>query len=153
MADGGLLGARNGAPHVGRVVFVSTNRWGRVLCDDYDLVSGPTGSPLVPLVDLFALGRDIGLHVVIARRVGGSARGAYEPVFSRVRELRAPGVILSGDPGEGPLLGGLKAHTQPPDRGTLVQRGRRPMAVQLALARHVPLALPSAQSTHHGGGA
>jgi S-DNA-T family DNA segregation ATPase FtsK/SpoIIIE len=122
-----------------------------VLCDDYDLVSGPTGSPLSPLLDLFALGRDIGLHAVIARRVGGSARGAYEPVFSRVRELGTPGVILSGDPGEGPLLAGLKASSQPSGRGMLVHRGRRPVAVQLALTRPVPLALPSAHSIHHGG--
>src|SRR4051794_18259522 len=121
-----------------------------VLCDDYDLISGPAGSPLQPLLDLFALGRDIGLHVVIARRVGGSARGAYEPVFGRVRELGAPGVILSGDPGEGPLLGGLKAAPQLPGRGVLVHRGRRPVAVQLALTRPVPLALPSTHSIHPG---
>jgi DNA segregation ATPase FtsK/SpoIIIE, S-DNA-T family len=121
-----------------------------VLCDDYDLVSGPAGSPLQPLLDLFALGRDVGLHVVIARRVGGSARGAYEPVFGRVRELGAPGVILSGDPGEGPLLGGLKAGPQPPGRGVFVHRGRRPVAVQLALTRPVPLALPSTHSSHPG---
>jgi S-DNA-T family DNA segregation ATPase FtsK/SpoIIIE len=121
-----------------------------VLCDDYDLVSGPTGSPLAPLLDLFALGRDIGLHVVLARRVGGSARGAYEPVFSRVRELGTPGVMLSGDPGEGPLLGGLKASPQPPGRGILVHRGRRPVAVQLALTRPIPLALPASHSTHPG---
>ena len=87
---------------------------------------------------------------MLARRVGGSARGAYEPVFSRVRELGTPGVMLSGDPGEGPLLGGLKASPQPPGRGILVHRGRRPVAVQLALTRPVPLALPATHSTHPG---
>ena len=80
-----------------------------MLFDDYDLVTGPTGGPLAPLLDVLAVGGDIGLHVVLARRVGGSARGAYEAVFSRLRELGSPGVLLSGDPGEGPLIGGTKA--------------------------------------------
>ena len=80
-----------------------------VLFDDYDLVTGPTGGPLAPLLDVLAVGGDVGLHVVLARRVGGSARGAYEAVFGRLRELGSPGVLLSGDPGEGPLLGGTSS--------------------------------------------
>jgi len=124
-----------------------------VLVDDYDLVSGPTGSPLTPLVDLLALGRDLGLHVVLTRRVGGSARGQYEAVFGRVRELGSPGVVLSGDPGEGPLLGGTKAQPQPPGRGLLVERGRRPATVQLALARPGVLdpATHAPSGWHHQG--
>jgi len=104
-----------------------------VVCDDYDLLAGPTGSPLAPLLELLALGADVGLHVVLARRVGGSARGAYEPVFGRLRELGSPGVLLSGDPSEGLLLAGHKARSQPPGRGLLVRRGERPLTVQLAL--------------------
>lgn len=104
-----------------------------LLVDDYDLLSGPASSPLAPLLDLLALGRDLGLHVVLTRRVGGSARGQYESVFGRVRELGSPGILLSGDAGEGPLLAGVKAAVQPPGRGLLVERGRPPVAVQLAL--------------------
>jgi S-DNA-T family DNA segregation ATPase FtsK/SpoIIIE len=106
-----------------------------VLVDDYDLVSSTTASALAPLAEQIALGRDLGLHVVLARRVGGSARVQYETVFARVRELGSPGVLLSGDPAEGPLLGGVKAQPRPPGRGVLVERGRRPATVQLALAR------------------
>ncbi len=65
---------------------------------------------------------------MLARRVGGSARGAYEAVFGRLRELGSPGLLLSGDPGEGPLLAGTKAAPQPPGRGLLVRRGERPAA-------------------------
>ena len=101
-----------------------------VLFDDYDLVAGPTGGPLAPLLDVLAVGGDVGLHVVLARRVGGSARGAYEAVFGRLRELGSPGVLLSGDPGEGPLLSGAKARPQPAGRGLLVRRGGRPVLVQ-----------------------
>jgi S-DNA-T family DNA segregation ATPase FtsK/SpoIIIE len=103
-----------------------------VLFDDYDLSAGPTGGPLAPLLDLLAVGRDVGLHVVLTRRVGGSARGAYEAVFGRLRELGSPGLLMSGDPGEGPLLSGLKAAPQPSGRGLLVRRGERPLLIQTA---------------------
>ena len=110
-----------------------------VLFDDYDLVTGPTGGPLQPLLDVLAVGGDVGLHVVLARRVGGSARGAYEAVFSRLRELGSPGMLLSGDPGEGPLLGGTKAAPQPAGRGLFVRRGERPVLVQTAFSPPTPV--------------
>jgi S-DNA-T family DNA segregation ATPase FtsK/SpoIIIE len=103
-----------------------------VLFDDYDLSAGPASGPLAPLLDLVAVGRDVGLHIVLTRRVGGSARGAYEPVFGRLRELGSPGLLFSGDPAEGPLLGSVKAAPEPPGRGLLVRRGERPLRVQTA---------------------
>ena len=70
-------------------------------------VAGPTGGPLAPLLDLLAVGaRRRPARACSARRVGGTARGAYEAVFGRLRELGSPGLLLSGDPGEGPLLSG-----------------------------------------------
>ena len=110
-----------------------------VLFDDYDLVTGPTGGPLAPLLDVLAVGGDIGLHVVLSRRVGGSARGAYEAVFGRLRELGSPGVLLSGDPGEGPLIGGTKAQPQPSGRGLFVRRGERPVLIQTAFSPPTPV--------------
>jgi S-DNA-T family DNA segregation ATPase FtsK/SpoIIIE len=120
-----------------------------VLFDDYDLVAGPTGGPLAPLLDVLAVGGDVGLHVVLARRVGGSARGAYEAVFGRLRELGSPGVLLSGDPGEGPLLGGTKAQPQPAGRGLFVQRGDRPVLIQTAFSPPTPV--PGAAAVRAGG--
>jgi len=92
--------------------------------DDYDLVAGPTGNPLGDLVELLAQGRDVGFHVVLARRVGGTARSSFEPFLQRVRELGSPGLVMSGDPGEGPLVGNQKAEPLPPGRGYLVRRRR-----------------------------
>jgi S-DNA-T family DNA segregation ATPase FtsK/SpoIIIE len=43
-------------------------------------------------------------------------------------------LLLSGDPAEGPIAGGVKAMPLPPGRGQLVLRGERPRAVQLALS-------------------
>ena len=105
-----------------------------LLFDDYDLSSGPASTPLAPLHDLLPLGRELGLHVVLTRRVAGSARGAYEAGFQRVRELGSPGLIMSGDPAEGPLVGSEKARALPPGRGQFVRRGRSPILVQTAYA-------------------
>ncbi|HLH71505.1 MAG TPA: type VII secretion protein EccCb [Candidatus Dormibacteraeota bacterium] len=101
-----------------------------VVVDDYDLVASPAGNPLASLIELLAQGRDLGLHVILARRVGGMARGGMDPFLSRLRELQVPGLIMSGDPGEGPILGLHRAAPQPPGRGLLVRRRHRPVRVQ-----------------------
>ena len=103
-----------------------------VLVDDYDLLPAAGGSPLLPLLDLLGLGRELGFHLVLARRVAGAARAAFEPVFQRLRELGGSGLVMSGDPGEGPLLGGRRAADLPPGRGFLVRPPRPPTLVQLA---------------------
>lgn len=95
-----------------------------LLIDDYDLVASSTNNPLLPLLDLLAQGRDIGLHVIVARRVGGTTRSSFEPFFQRLVEIGTPGLIMTGEPQEGPLIGGVKAQPLPPGRGTLVGGGR-----------------------------
>jgi S-DNA-T family DNA segregation ATPase FtsK/SpoIIIE len=99
--------------------------------DDYDLVATAAGNPLGSLVELLAQGRDVGFHVVVARRVGGTARSSFEPFLQRIRELTTPGLVLGGDPNEGPLIDGQRAEHLPPGRGYLVRR-RRTALVQVA---------------------
>ncbi|MBD0324157.1 MAG: type VII secretion protein EccCb, partial [Aldersonia sp.] len=48
-----------------------------VVIDDYDLVAGATGNPLMPLVDYLPHSKDLGLHVIVARRSGGAARAMF----------------------------------------------------------------------------
>ncbi len=103
-----------------------------VVVDDYDLVVTPSSNPLAPLLPLLAQGRDVGLHVVLARRVAGAAKMMYEPVMARLREVSPAGLILSGDRDEGPLIGPVRASEQPPGRGLLVARRRSPALVQVA---------------------
>jgi S-DNA-T family DNA segregation ATPase FtsK/SpoIIIE len=105
-----------------------------LVVDDYDLVLTPAGSPLAPLVDLLGQGRDVGFHLVLARPVSGTARTSFEPVFQRVRELGTPGLVMRGDPQEGPVLGGRRAGPQPPGRGHLVRRDGPGSLVQVAWA-------------------
>src|SRR6185369_16594892 len=98
-----------------------------VLVDDWDLVAtGP--NPVTPLLDLLAHARDIGLHLVVTRRIGGAARALYEPVLARLKDLGAPAVVMSGDRDEGPLIGSVRPQPLPPGRAHLVHRrdGSRP---------------------------
>jgi DNA segregation ATPase FtsK/SpoIIIE, S-DNA-T family len=103
-----------------------------LLVDDYDLLPAANGSPLLPLLDLLGLGRELGFHLVLARRVAGAARAAFEPVFQRLRELGGAGLVMSGDPGEGPLVGGQRAAALPPGRGFFVRPPRPTALVQVA---------------------
>ena len=102
-----------------------------VLVDDYDLVATQQGSPVASLHPLLALARDVGLHLALARRSGGASRALYEPVIQSLRDLAAPGLLLSGSPDEGPLLGKLSLVPAPPGRGRLVSRDRGRAVVQL----------------------
>jgi DNA segregation ATPase FtsK/SpoIIIE, S-DNA-T family len=105
-----------------------------VLVDDYQLLLGPLGGPLDPLLELLGRGGEVGLHVVLARSVAGAARTSFEPVYQRLCELGGPGLVMNGDPGEGPLLGGQRAARLPPGRGFLVRRRHPPTLVQVAHA-------------------
>ena len=93
-----------------------------VVIDDYDMVATSGQNPLLPLLDYLPQGRDIGLHLVVARRSGGAGRAMYEPILGRLRELSTPGLIMSGSRDEGALVGAVRPSPMPPGRGTLVRR-------------------------------
>ncbi|TQF68865.1 type VII secretion protein EccCa [Rhodococcus spelaei] len=93
-----------------------------VVVDDYDLVATSSGNPLTPLLDYLAQARDVGLHVIIARRSGGAARALYEPVIARLRDLVSAGLVMSGSRDEGNLIGTVRPDEMPPGRGNLVTR-------------------------------
>jgi S-DNA-T family DNA segregation ATPase FtsK/SpoIIIE len=103
-----------------------------VVVDDYDLVATQQGSPLLTLDPLQAHARDVGLHLVLARRAGGASRAIFEPVIQTLRDLATPALLLSGSPDEGPLLGHVRPTPSPPGRGRLVTRDRGVDVVQVA---------------------
>ncbi len=103
-----------------------------VLVDDYDLVTGGPANPLTPLLEYLAQARDVGLHLVVTRRSGGAGRAAFEPVLQRLRELGTPGLVMSGEREEGPLVGSVRPSPQPPGRGWLVTRRDGTRLIQLA---------------------
>ncbi|WP_433283679.1 type VII secretion protein EccCa [Micromonospora sp. CA-244673] len=106
-----------------------------VLVDDYDLVAGGPTNPLRALEEHLPHARDVGLHLVLARRSGGAGRTSFEPIIQRLRELSTAGLVMSGGPEEGPLVGQVKAGPLPPGRGRLVTRREGVRLVQLA---HLP---------------
>jgi S-DNA-T family DNA segregation ATPase FtsK/SpoIIIE len=103
-----------------------------VLVDDYDLVVTQLENPFLPLLDFVQHGRDIGFHLIVTRRMNGAGRSLYEPFIARMRDVGTPGVLLSGDKMEGPLLGGVKPEIFPPGRGRLIRHRGEPQLIQLA---------------------
>ncbi|KIQ64302.1 type VII secretion protein EccC [Kitasatospora griseola] len=93
-----------------------------VIVDDYELVATQSGNPMAPLAEFLPFARDIGLRLIIARNAGGAGRSLFEPVMQRMRELGGQGLIMSGDKGEGALLGTVKPQPLPPGRGVFVSR-------------------------------
>ncbi|GLZ77209.1 type VII secretion protein EccC [Actinorhabdospora filicis] len=102
-----------------------------VFVDDYDIVAGGSQNPIMELQDLLAQARDVGLHLILTRRMGGASRAMYEPVIQRLRELQSPGLLMSGSKEEGLLLGDIRPVPRPPGRGTLVRRSGNEL-IQLA---------------------
>ncbi|MFG2192526.1 type VII secretion protein EccCa [Streptomyces sp. NPDC048639] len=100
-----------------------------VIVDDYDLVASGA-NPLQPLLEYLPFARDLGLRLILARSSSGASRSSFEPVMQRTKELGAQGLILSGDPGEGALMGNVKATRLTPGRGQFVTRKRGAQLVQ-----------------------
>jgi S-DNA-T family DNA segregation ATPase FtsK/SpoIIIE len=111
-----------------------TGAEGFILVDDYDLIATSQGNPLAPLAALLPQAADLGLHVVVTRRTGGASRAAYDPILQRFTDLGVTGILLSGNPEEGALIGKVKPFPAPPGRAQIVSRDRGYVAAQLAYA-------------------
>ncbi|MGC0250006.1 type VII secretion protein EccCa [Pseudactinotalea sp. Z1748] len=103
-----------------------------VLVDDYDLVATSSGNPVASLQPLLAQASDVGLHLILTRRTGGASRAMFEPIIQSLKDLAAPGVVLSGSKDEGALIGTAKPQPGPPGRGQLVTRAKGVQVVQLS---------------------
>jgi S-DNA-T family DNA segregation ATPase FtsK/SpoIIIE len=106
-----------------------------LVIDDYDLVTTAPPSPLAVIADYIPQAREIGLHVLLARRVSGMSRVTVaDQLLTRIRDLGTSGIVLSGDPREGIVLGGERAAIRPPGRGTLIRRSHPSVLVQAAIS-------------------
>ncbi len=104
-----------------------------VVVDDYDLVAGGSNAVMSPFAAFIPQAREIGLHMVLARRVTGASRSVSDQVANRIKDMGGNGLILSGDQREGVILGDLRAAQRPPGRGVLVSRGHPHRLIQVAL--------------------
>ncbi|WP_019972241.1 type VII secretion protein EccC [Mycobacterium sp. 141] len=104
-----------------------------VVVDDYDLVAGEHGNPLTPVLEYLPHAKDVGLHLVVARRSGGAARAMFDPVLARMKDLGCMGLMMSAGPDDGTLLGGVRPRPLPPGRGTLITRTGAEQLIQVAV--------------------
>ena len=69
---------------------------------------------------------------MLARRSGGAGRVMHEPVLQRMKEVGCAGLLLSGERQEGQIWPQAYLSIQPPGRGLLVRKGRKPVLIQTA---------------------
>lgn len=103
-----------------------------VVVDDYGLVATPAGNPLTPVVEYLPYARDLGLHLVVARRSGGAERALFEPLLAGLRDLDCMSLTMSGCADEGALWGSGRPARLPPGRGALGTRAGDEQLVQVA---------------------
>ncbi|ANE03269.1 type VII secretion protein EccCa [Corynebacterium crudilactis] len=99
-----------------------------LIIDDYDLL--PAGT-LHPLREIIPHSRDIGLHIVLARKAGGASRALYDPVLAEIKDQSPHVVLFDADRDEGAILG-IKPTAQPPGRASMVIRGENIGVAQMA---------------------
>ncbi|MBL0884837.1 type VII secretion protein EccCa [Myceligenerans indicum] len=103
-----------------------------VMVDDHDMMAAGGNDPITPLVPYLATARDLNLSIVLARPVAGAAGAMFSQVLQSVQNTGGSALIMSGDPAEGSIVGGIRAAPMPPGRGRWVRRGMRPVLVQVA---------------------
>lgn len=90
-----------------------------IVIDDFELVSD---AALAPLVELVPHARDIGMHIIIARKAGGFGRALFAQFLAAVRDSQPAVLLFDADKEEGPIFG-LKPTAQPPGRARWSIRG------------------------------
>lgn len=103
-----------------------------LIVDDYEMVAQRV-NPLAQIAELIPQGRDIGFHVIIARRASGASRAMMDPIVGQIKQLESPGLLMSGRKEEGAIFGKLRPSPQPPGRGTLVRRKDGEQLIQTTL--------------------
>ncbi len=116
----------------------STQKWSGphyfLFVDDYHIFASQPTNPLTPLNDALLQARDTGLHLILARTASGAA-SSFDPIIKRLKEVdNPPGLVMSGNPQDGQILGTQKASSLPPGRAYLVRRRQSTIQIQIAFA-------------------
>lgn len=90
-----------------------------LIIDDDDLL--PDGL-LFPLKEFIPHARDIGLHIVMARKAGGISRTLYGPLHGAIKDTSLAVILFDIDKDEGTLFG-VRPAKRIPGRAALVTRG------------------------------
>jgi S-DNA-T family DNA segregation ATPase FtsK/SpoIIIE len=103
-----------------------------IIVDDYDLVCPQGNNPLQPLAEFIPQAKDVGMHIIAARRTGGAGRAMFDPVMGKLKEIASPGLQGSGSRDEGQLIGTTRPGPMPPGRGIMVSRKSGQQLMQVA---------------------
>ncbi|WP_038573227.1 type VII secretion protein EccC [Corynebacterium doosanense] len=106
-----------------------------IAIDDLDLVAA---AELHLLSELLPFARDIGLHLVVARKSGGIGRAMFGGMLAALHDEQPAALILSADRDDGPIFG-IRPKLLPPGRATWVTRGVNRGACHVALTQEVSL--------------
>ncbi|ORW48509.1 type VII secretion protein EccCa [Mycobacterium parmense] len=102
-----------------------------LVVDDYDLATAPTASPLAGVLEYLPYARDLGLHLIVARRSAGAERALFEPLLAGLRDLGCMTLMMSGCPDGGAPFGTGRPSRMPAGRGVLAARGDDDQLVQV----------------------
>ncbi|WP_280410231.1 type VII secretion protein EccCa [Nocardia brasiliensis] len=103
-----------------------------IVVDDYDMVATGGINPFAPLIEYLPQARDIGMHFVVTRRMGGVSRALYDPIIGGLKNMSVDTLIMSGSRDEGKIIGEIRPSKLPPGRGTLASRSKGQEMVQIA---------------------
>ncbi|MGW4843040.1 type VII secretion protein EccCa [Nocardia brasiliensis] len=93
-----------------------------VVIDDYHMVAQRGMlNPLDELRQIVVDGRDIGLHIIVARNIAQADSALYDNVLGQMRNLNSSGLIMDGSKMDGMLIGDVKAAPQPTGRGIFIE--------------------------------
>ena len=101
-----------------------------ILIDDYDALGSGAG-PFKALMPFVPMGNEVGLSVVLTRRMTGAGRAMYDPLVNTMRDSGAAGFMFSGDRSEGMLLGNQRPRALPIGRAMLLHSGQPVRTVQI----------------------
>jgi S-DNA-T family DNA segregation ATPase FtsK/SpoIIIE len=102
-----------------------------LIIDNYERLAG--SAPLAPLVPLLAHATELGLHIIVARQARGAARAVYDTVYTTLKDMGTPALLLSGPDTEGPIIGRTGMSRQPPGRGVWIPRRGAEILMQAVL--------------------
>ena len=99
-----------------------------LVIDDLDLINDAV---MRDLADFIPHARDIGLHVICARKLSGVSRALYGGFLGAVKDIHPDVLVMDGNRDEGNIFG-VRPGPLAPGRATLVQHGATLGAIQIA---------------------
>jgi DNA segregation ATPase FtsK/SpoIIIE, S-DNA-T family len=121
---------------VDREEVVSSWDQGQIVFDPETGAARPTGHPLGALIPFIGKARQVGFHLLVGRNISHWMYSPINPVVTALLKAKTPAIIMDGDPGDGFIVGNVKAAPSPPGRGTyVIDRAR--VGVQIALPKPI----------------